>query len=70
LHEFLKLLDAPRSDDGSVAPDLTALLTAATLVMRPVGATRCGIRADRMGRWIPLLADVCRAGEAPSRSGT
>ena len=36
-----------------------AFLTTATLVMRPVGAVIFGVWADRAGRRIPLLVDVC-----------
>lgn len=35
-----------------------ALITTATLVMRPVGALVFGIWADRVGRRIPLMVDV------------
>lgn len=36
-----------------------AFLTTATLLMRPVGAIIFGLWADRVGRRIPLLVDVC-----------
>ncbi|GIT80867.1 MFS transporter [Leifsonia sp. LS1] len=36
-----------------------AFLTTITLVMRPVGAYLFGLWADRVGRRIPLIADVC-----------
>lgn len=36
-----------------------AFLTTATLVMRPVGAIIFGLWADRAGRRVPLLVDVC-----------
>lgn len=36
-----------------------AFLTTATLLMRPVGAVVFGLWADRVGRRIPLLVDVC-----------
>src|SRR5690242_1188624 len=35
-----------------------AFITTATLVMRPVGALLFGLWADRVGRRIPLMADV------------
>jgi MFS transporter, SHS family, lactate transporter len=35
-----------------------AFLTTATLLMRPVGALLFGLWADRMGRRLPLMADV------------
>ena len=35
-----------------------AFLTTATLIMRPVGAFLFGLWADRVGRRIPLMADV------------
>jgi MFS transporter, SHS family, lactate transporter len=35
-----------------------AFLTTATLVMRPFGAMLFGIWADRVGRRVPLIADV------------
>lgn len=36
-----------------------AFLTTITLIMRPVGAYLFGLWADRVGRRIPLIADVC-----------
>jgi MFS transporter, SHS family, lactate transporter len=36
-----------------------AFLTTITLVMRPVGAFLFGLWADRVGRRIPLMVDVC-----------
>jgi SHS family lactate transporter-like MFS transporter len=36
-----------------------AFLTTATLLMRPVGALLFGLAADRLGRRIPLIVDVC-----------
>ncbi len=36
-----------------------AFLTTATLLMRPVGALLFGLWADRVGRRIPLMVDVC-----------
>ena len=34
-------------------------MTTATLVMRPVGALIFGLWADRVGRRLPLMVDVC-----------
>jgi len=42
---------------GATATQL-AFITTATLVMRPVGALLFGLWADRVGRRIPLIADV------------
>lgn len=42
---------------GATATQL-AFITTATLVMRPVGALLFGLWADRVGRRIPLMADV------------
>ena len=36
-----------------------AFLTTVTLMMRPVGAVIFGMWADRVGRRIPLIVDVC-----------
>jgi SHS family lactate transporter-like MFS transporter len=36
-----------------------AFLTTATLLMRPVGAFLFGLWADRVGRRVPLMVDVC-----------
>src|SRR3954452_5719845 len=36
-----------------------AFLTTVTLLMRPVGALIFGLWADRVGRRIPLIVDVC-----------
>lgn len=36
-----------------------AFLTTATLLMRPIGALVFGLWADRVGRRIPLIVDVC-----------
>ena len=43
---------------GASAAQL-AFLTTATLIMRPVGALLFGLWADRVGRRVPLIADVC-----------
>ncbi|MEN3265824.1 MFS transporter [Pseudonocardia sp.] len=45
--------------DFGVSLTRMAFLTTATLIMRPVGAIVFGIWADRKGRRIPLLVDVC-----------
>jgi MFS transporter, SHS family, lactate transporter len=45
--------------DFGVSLTRMAFLTTATLIMRPVGAIVFGLWADRMGRRIPLLVDVC-----------
>ncbi|MCH6171763.1 MFS transporter [Pseudonocardia alaniniphila] len=45
--------------DFGISLTQVAFITTATLVMRPVGATIFGLWADRMGRRIPLLVDVC-----------
>jgi SHS family lactate transporter-like MFS transporter len=36
-----------------------AFITTVTLLMRPVGALLFGVWADRIGRRIPLIVDVC-----------
>jgi MFS transporter, SHS family, lactate transporter len=45
--------------DFGVSLTQMAFLTTATLLMRPVGAVVFGLWADRAGRRIPLLVDVC-----------
>ena len=45
--------------DFGVSLTQMAFITTATLVMRPVGAILFGLWADRSGRRIPLLTDVC-----------
>jgi SHS family lactate transporter-like MFS transporter len=45
--------------DFGVSLTQVAFVTTATLVMRPVGAIIFGLWADRAGRRIPLLVDVC-----------
>ncbi|WP_433299412.1 MFS transporter [Pseudonocardia sp. CA-142604] len=45
--------------DFGVSLTQMAFVTTATLVMRPVGAILFGLWADRSGRRIPLLTDVC-----------
>ncbi|HEY1971362.1 MAG TPA: MFS transporter [Pseudonocardia sp.] len=44
--------------DFGISNEKVALLTTATLLMRPVGAVIFGLWADRKGRRIPLLVDV------------
>jgi SHS family lactate transporter-like MFS transporter len=39
--------------------ETVAFLTTATLLMRPIGALIFGLWADRIGRRIPLIVDVC-----------
>ncbi|MFI5777196.1 MFS transporter [Nocardia sp. NPDC051570] len=48
--DIAKSFDMPKAD--------VAFLTTATLIMRPVGALLFGLWADRVGRRIPLMADV------------
>ncbi|MGH3794156.1 MAG: MFS transporter [Pseudonocardiaceae bacterium] len=45
--------------DFGVSLTKMAFLTTATLLMRPVGALLFGLWADRVGRRIPLMVDVC-----------
>ena len=47
------------ADDFHVSLTDMAFLTTATLVMRPVGALLFGMWADRKGRRLPLMVDVC-----------
>jgi MFS transporter, SHS family, lactate transporter len=47
------------AEDFGISLTQVAFITTATLVMRPVGAIIFGLWADRMGRRIPLLVDVC-----------
>ncbi|HEY2206485.1 MAG TPA: MFS transporter [Pseudonocardia sp.] len=44
--------------DFGISNSTVALLTTATLVMRPVGAIVFGLWADRVGRRVPLIVDV------------
>ncbi|MCW2846916.1 MAG: major facilitator superfamily 1 [Marmoricola sp.] len=39
--------------------ETVAFLTTATLLMRPIGALLFGLWADKVGRRIPLIVDVC-----------
>jgi len=53
------LIYADIADDFGVSLDRMALITTVTLLMRPVGAFVFGWWADRSGRRIPLIVDVC-----------
>src|SRR3954466_16349836 len=53
------LVYADIAADFDVSKERVAFLTTATLLMRPVGAMIFGLWADRVGRRIPLIVDVC-----------
>jgi MFS transporter, SHS family, lactate transporter len=53
------LVYADVAKDFGVSLTRMAFLTTVTLVMRPVGALLFGLWADRVGRRIPLIVDVC-----------
>jgi SHS family lactate transporter-like MFS transporter len=53
------LVYAEIAKDFGVSLERMAFLTTVTLVMRPVGALIFGLWADRAGRRIPLIVDVC-----------
>jgi MFS transporter, SHS family, lactate transporter len=53
------LVYADIAKDFGVSLTRMAFLTTVTLVMRPVGALLFGVWADRVGRRIPLITDVC-----------
>ncbi len=53
------LVYAEVAKDFGVSLTQMAFLTTATLLMRPVGALIFGLWADRVGRRIPLIVDVC-----------
>ena len=53
------LVYADIAKDFGVSLTRMAFLTTVTLIMRPVGALIFGIWADRVGRRIPLIVDVC-----------
>lgn len=53
------LVYAEIGKDFGVSLTQMAFLTTVTLVMRPVGALLFGLWADRVGRRIPLMVDVC-----------
>ena len=52
------LVYADIGKDFGVSLERMAFLTTVTLLMRPVGALLFGLWADRVGRRIPLMADV------------
>jgi MFS transporter, SHS family, lactate transporter len=52
------LVYADIADSFGKSKETVAFLTTATLLMRPVGALLFGLWADRIGRRIPLIADV------------
>src|SRR6195952_3222866 len=53
------LVYADIADTFGKSKEKVAFLTTVTLVMRPVGALLFGLWADRVGRRIPLIVDVC-----------
>jgi SHS family lactate transporter-like MFS transporter len=53
------LVYAEIAKDFGVSLERMAFLTTVTLIMRPVGALIFGIWADRVGRRLPLIVDVC-----------
>src|ERR1700712_4980099 len=53
------LVYAEIAKDFGVSLTKMAFLTTVTLLMRPVGAFLFGLWADRAGRRIPLIVDVC-----------
>ena len=53
------LVYADIAKDFHVSLTKMAFLTTVTLIMRPVGAMLFGMWADRVGRRVPLIADVC-----------
>jgi SHS family lactate transporter-like MFS transporter len=53
------LVYADIAKDFHVSLTKMAFLTTVTLIMRPVGAMLFGLWADRIGRRIPLMVDVC-----------
>jgi SHS family lactate transporter-like MFS transporter len=52
------LVYADIAEDFGTSKEKVALLTTATLLMRPVGALLFGLWADRVGRRLPLIVDV------------
>ncbi len=56
---IIVLVYADIGADFHVPLEQMAFLTTITLVMRPLGAYLFGLWADRVGRRIPLIADVC-----------
>ena len=53
------LVYADIARDFGVSLTRMAFLTTVTLLMRPVGALVFGLWADRVGRRVPLIVDVC-----------
>ena len=53
------LVYADIAKDFGVSLTRMAFITTVTLLMRPVGALLFGLWADRVGRRIPLIVDVC-----------
>jgi len=53
------LVYADIAADFGVSKEKVAFLTTATLLTRPLGALLFGLWADRVGRRIPLIVDVC-----------
>jgi SHS family lactate transporter-like MFS transporter len=53
------LVYADIATDFGTTKEKVAFLTTATLLMRPVGALIFGLWADRVGRRLPLIVDVC-----------
>jgi SHS family lactate transporter-like MFS transporter len=53
------LVYADIAADFGISKERVAFLTTATLLMRPVGALIFGMWADRVGRRVPLIVDVC-----------
>ena len=53
------LVYAEVAKDFGVSLKQMAFLTTVTLIMRPVGALIFGLWADRVGRRVPLIVDVC-----------
>jgi SHS family lactate transporter-like MFS transporter len=53
------LVYADIATDFGTSKEKVAFLTTATLLMRPVGALIFGLWADRVGRRVPLMVDVC-----------
>ena len=56
---LIVLVYADIGADFGVSLEKMAYLTTITLLMRPVGAYLFGIWADKVGRRVPLIVDVC-----------
>ncbi len=56
---IIVLVYADIGADFGISLQKMAFLTTITLLMRPVGAYLFGLWADRIGRRIPLIVDVC-----------